>query len=359
MEPCPDQIGAVSISRRDLKLLETKTACPERIEGFSLRFPRTNYSELSIEWLVDKPSKEYSLIMKTYFPRTPIDSIQTVRKEKISFTAARQALAALWLFLAPRYLMKRADMGPSAVGLTICDADIRVTDAILLLGSNDLAPVKMAAGLYKKIVRDNPDVVIIASGKGGHLTVPGQPFTVTEAEVYADQLRQEGVPAESIYLERESENTGANIKRSREIMFENDLKCRRIAIVQSPAAQLRANLVFERKWSNGWEYYISCPPQPPDIEAMPRDILIFHLGYALREIATTINYSYNPKYDYQTKKKIPRPIIHMMITYYRRVLKGTKSITERNFFDPENMEHLMRVFRENYEEIERRWIDQG
>lgn len=290
--------------------------------------------------------------MKTGFTLIKFHEIEATRWSLISVQAAKRDIALLWKFLAPKYLMRCGNIEGGRGRQQITESALRSAEVILLLGSNDLAPARLAAELYRTISGNNPALKIVASGKGGHLTVPGQAFPVTEAEKYTDELKLLGVPAAAIITEKESANSGANMILSQQRLHDIGLMPKRAVIIQSPAAQLRANLVFEKKWLSDWEYYISFPPQKPDIQAMSKEDLGFHLAYALRELATTINYSHNPKYDYQAKITVPRSIIKLIAKYRPGALTG-------EFFRPENMEQVMADFRERFEKIERLWLDRG
>lgn len=233
---------------------------------------------------------------------------------------ARADLKILWKFLAPSQLVRRGDLAnmPDVIGSQITDKAIRNSDTLLLLGSNDPGTVDVTEQLHRK----NPQLLIVASGKGGHRMVPEPAYKEEEAMINAAELARRGIPRNKVRIEALSTNTGANISNSRELLYKMDDKyqARRVIIVQSPAAQLRATLCFERLWGEvyDWEYYISYPPQVPDIGSMPVQKLQFNLACALREATRMINYSYNPRFDYQTKRTVPHFILQMIMKYHNR-----------------------------------------
>jgi len=287
----------------------------------------------------------------------PARLVSTKPTYGISLFNARAALRVFWQFLAPRHIVHHADIASQTRGKIITEADMIDCDAILLLGSNDLTPVQQTADLYSKIARVNPSIKIVACGKGGHLTVPGKLLVPTEAECYAEELIGLGIPAEAIIIEKDSTNTGQNIINAQKKLRSIGIYARRVVLVQTPAAQLRANLVFERQWASDWEYYISFPPALPNIRQLSLPSLIFYLAYALREAATTVNYSYNPAYDFQTREMPPPAIINTLLQRFNSSPRRSPRILPANYFLPDNLERVSAFFRRRFAAIEESFRD--
>ncbi|MFC1560122.1 YdcF family protein, partial [Candidatus Margulisiibacteriota bacterium] len=281
-------------------------------------------------------------------------------EEQIRLAEVKFDLSTLMEFLTPRYLVYREEdrnIELSRAGHEIKGDDInnalRKIEVILLLGSNDPKPAEQAAELYKQIVKYNPNIKIVASGKGGHPTVPGEAPLISEAEQYAKILRSLDVPEDAIIIESESTNSGENIIFSRRKLQKQNISAKRVAIVQTPAAQLRSNLVFEKKWSDDWEYYISYPPLS-DIEGTSQNDMAFKLAYALWEIAKTIDYSYNPKYDFQTQRKTPAEVVGIIIKHYNRYKDKKIDLSVENFFA--HTEALRKFFGEEFKRISEQYF---
>jgi len=269
---------------------------------------------------------------------------------RLNMREARTDLRRLWEFLAPQYIVRRNDLPlkKEGFGHAVTTKDILACDTLLLLGSNDERAIATSLLLF----RMNPRLMIVCSGKGGHRTVPSQAYYSAEAEINARALMLLGVPYERILIEPESQNTGANIVNSRTLIVAKEHSAKRVIIVQSPAAQLRANLCFERKWNEDfeWEYYISHPPIPPSPATMRPKALEFHLSYALREVSRMINYSYNPRFDYQTKRPVPRGILEIISRYFRRrIILSPDAL----YKDPILMQSLMEYFGSAFDVVDR------
>jgi hypothetical protein len=201
-------------------------------------------------------------------------------------------LNKFWELLTPMYIKQK---NSKEYKFEIDDSGLLDLELVLLLGSNDLSPVKKTISLYEK----NPRIKIITSGCGGHATVPFPMLTPTEADHYRNVLVDEyKISAEDIFIENNSRNTGENIKFSQKIIEDIYKKKypKRIAIIQTPSAQLRANLTFEKQWSLDWDYYVSFPPTLPKTDNLSSAVIDFYLAYALREFVTLADYINKDKY---------------------------------------------------------------
>lgn len=244
-------------------------------------------------------------------------------KSSLPLSSMRRDLRMLWTFLAPRRTLIRENNldyleGMRRPSIPICAfpkmTELKNCDAILAMGSNDLTTPRRAADLYHLVSRTKPEIKVVASGLGGHTTVTKAPFSVPEAEKYRIELMRLGVPKKSILVDPESRNSGANIQNSFRLLSETGRIPERIALIQTPAAQLRANLTFEKQWGdNGWEYYVSWPPVLPSIKELSKDKVNYYLAYALREAATT--YLYSSETTFITPIDLPDHIKSLMFKY--------------------------------------------
>ncbi len=171
----------------------------------------------------------------------------------------KRDLAALWSFLSPRRIVYRdnnlgylnGDRRPNLPTYSFPKmTELKSCDVILAMGSNDLTTPRQAAALYHFISKTNPWIKVVASGLGGHTTVPKAPFSAPEAEKFRVEMTRLGVPKKSILVDPESRNSGANIQNSFRLLSETGRIPERIALIQTPAAQLRANLTFEKQWDD-------------------------------------------------------------------------------------------------------------
>lgn len=120
-------------------------------------------------------------------------------------------------------------------------------DALLVLGSYDLGVAVYAAQLY----REGGASAIILSGSGTkHISDPlWEPFHGRpEAEVFADILREHGIPDNVIHVENQSQNTGENIHFTRKLLERGGLSFRAMRIVTKPYMTRRALATAQIAW---------------------------------------------------------------------------------------------------------------
>jgi uncharacterized SAM-binding protein YcdF (DUF218 family) len=256
----------------------------------------------------------------------------------------KRDLGKLWSFLAPRNTILRQEMQklPNVSGIEVSIPHLKSADTLLLLGSNDPETITTTQRLFNI----NPRLMIVTCGKGGHRTVPFPPYNEAEAVVSANALLRSGIPKNKIIIEPESANSGANIINSREILFNRGIDARRVIIVQSPAAQLRGTLCFEKKWHEkfNWEYYISFAPIPAPITGLQKDKLEFNLLYALRELGRLICYSYDPACDFQTQRPIPKEILKIASKYQKATAQVEIPLTNAGLYDIKTIKHYNEHF---------------
>lgn len=124
---------------------------------------------------------------------------------------------------------------------------------IFVMGSHDLRVAEHAADLFFRGLA--PHVVI--SGGLGRLTATR--WTRPEAEMFADVLRQRGVPGSALLLESLSTNTGENIRFTRQLLAEHGLAVRTAIAVQKPYMERRAFAALRQQWPE-LAIRVSSPP---------------------------------------------------------------------------------------------------
>ncbi len=113
---------------------------------------------------------------------------------------------------------------------------------IIGLGSYDIRVAEYCAKLYLEQMGQK----IIFTGKDGNWT-RGK-IKQTEAEIFATQAIQLGVPATDILLEQEATNIGDNIIFSKALIEKHQLPVEQIILVTKPNTTRRAYATFMRFW---------------------------------------------------------------------------------------------------------------
>jgi len=115
-------------------------------------------------------------------------------------------------------------------------------DCILALGSHDLRVADRAAELYL----EGWAPILIFSGGLGYLT-KGL-WKDPEADQFARIALDKGVPAEAIFIENKSTNTGENIQFTRKLLDEKGLHPNHFLLVQKPYMERRSYATFKKQW---------------------------------------------------------------------------------------------------------------
>lgn len=284
---------------------------------------------------------------------------------------AREDLKKFYGFLGQRYVFHRnknkdlIEREPFSYEVKVGDdfnKRLLNSDVILLFGSNDIRPAIQAVFLYNyiedKLGTKFNGLKIVTIGKGGHTTVPSPVFPRTEAQTYADILRKKGIPGKAILVERFSTNTEDNITKSYELLGKHQIYPIRPILVQSAAAQLRTNLVFEASWPDkNYIRYISYPITPPNTSNMALKEVDYHLAYALREFSTLVSYSLHPR-KFQTSRILPEILIKSAIKYYNKLKKlenwRFSPIDEKDFI--KNISSITELFRGVFTNMEAEFL---
>jgi len=116
------------------------------------------------------------------------------------------------------------------------------SDCILVLGSHDLRVADRGAELYLQ----GWAPILLFSGGLGNLTK--DIWTEPEADQFARIALDKGVPAEAIFIENQSTNTGENILFSQRLLKEKGLAPQTFLLVQKPYMERRSYATFAKHW---------------------------------------------------------------------------------------------------------------
>jgi len=116
------------------------------------------------------------------------------------------------------------------------------TDVILVLGSHDLRVADRGAELY---LQGWAPILIFSGGLGN---VTKGIWKDPEADRFARIALDKGVPAEAIFIENQSTNTGENILFTQRLLQDKGLDPQRFLLVQKPYMERRSYATFKKHW---------------------------------------------------------------------------------------------------------------
>ncbi len=116
------------------------------------------------------------------------------------------------------------------------------SEVILVLGSLDLRVANRGAELY---LEGLAPILIFSGGLG---TVTKAMWKNSEADLFARIALDMGVPAEAIFIENRSTNTGENILFTQRLLEERGLDPRTFLLVQKPYMERRSYATFKLHW---------------------------------------------------------------------------------------------------------------
>jgi uncharacterized SAM-binding protein YcdF (DUF218 family) len=116
------------------------------------------------------------------------------------------------------------------------------SDCILVLGSHDLRVAERGAELYLQGLAP----LLIFSGGLGNVTKGI--WKDPEADRFARIALDLGVPAEAIFIENRSTNTGENILFTQQLLEEKGLHPQTFLLVQKPYMERRSYATFKKHW---------------------------------------------------------------------------------------------------------------
>jgi uncharacterized SAM-binding protein YcdF (DUF218 family) len=126
------------------------------------------------------------------------------------------------------------------------------SDCILVLGSLDLRVADRGAELYLEGLAP----ILIFSGGLGKVTKAM--WKDPEADLFARIALDKGVPAEAIFIENQSTNTGENILFTQRLLEDNGLHPQSFLLVQKPYMERRSYATFKKRWP-GKELIVTSP----------------------------------------------------------------------------------------------------
>jgi uncharacterized SAM-binding protein YcdF (DUF218 family) len=118
-------------------------------------------------------------------------------------------------------------------------------DAILTLGSFDVQAAVHAAALWK---RGLAPVIVMSGGLAHRGSLLDTGWNKTEARVFAEAARTEGVPERAILLEEEAQNTADNFVLGRAVAERAGLRPRRLLVVAKPYMTRRGFTTGRKAW---------------------------------------------------------------------------------------------------------------
>lgn len=115
-------------------------------------------------------------------------------------------------------------------------------DCILVLGSLDLRVANRGAELY---LGGMAPYIVFAGGLGN---ITKGMWKEPEADLFARIALDMGVPAEAIFIENRSTNTGENILFTQRLLEDKGLHPQKFLLVQKPYMERRSYATFKKRW---------------------------------------------------------------------------------------------------------------
>jgi uncharacterized SAM-binding protein YcdF (DUF218 family) len=197
---------------------------------------------------------------------------------------------------------------------------------LLCLGSSDLRVATHAASLIQQGLAT---WLVFSGGVSNsiHSGAKVNGWTLPEADVFAEEALRCGVDPSCILIERESTNTGENIRFSHALLESHGISVSSLIVVTKPYMERRAYATFAKQWpaNNGAtststnatpaassgavvappQIHLSSPPAswPAYLEGSglsPRDVVCTIVGDVQR-----IKYYAAPPFEYQISQEVP------------------------------------------------------
>lgn len=170
-------------------------------------------------------------------------------------------------------------------------------DAIFTLCSFDLRVAHRAVDLFNC---GRGQYLIFSGGYGKHTS---KLFAKPEAEVFADVALGRGVPKEKIILERESTNTGENVRFTYTLLQAMGLRPRTLILVQSPYMERRTYATFKKQWPDATVKFSVTSPQL-SFEEYPCEAAPKNFFFAAM-VETLLRMKLYPLKEFQIMQEIP------------------------------------------------------
>ncbi len=131
------------------------------------------------------------------------------------------------------------------------------SDAIFALCSIDTRVAERAADLY---LQGFGEYIIFSGGVAHESDLLATAWNGSEAEHFADIATRKGVPKEKIVIEKLAQNTGENIKFTRQLLSDLNLKPKSFILVQKPYMERRTYATFKKQWPDSSTlFYVTSP----------------------------------------------------------------------------------------------------
>lgn len=137
-------------------------------------------------------------------------------------------------------------------------------DCIIALGNSDIRTAQAAANLFNEGYGD----ILVTTGGFGRLTK--DLFTKPEAQLFAEEAIELGVPREKIFIEDKSTNTFDNIRFTKKLLTEKGITPKTILIVTKPYMERRALTTALAVWN---DVHVSVASPTLDFDTYPNDII--------------------------------------------------------------------------------------
>ena len=124
----------------------------------------------------------------------------------------------------------------------VLNQEVKKADCIIALGNSDIRTAQAAASLMNR----GYSGLLITTGGFGRLSK--DTFSKPEAQIFADEAKQYGVPSEKIMLEDTSTNTFDNFRFTKKLLIDSGLEPRSILIVTKPYMERRALMTAKATW---------------------------------------------------------------------------------------------------------------
>jgi uncharacterized SAM-binding protein YcdF (DUF218 family) len=191
--------------------------------------------------------------------------------------------------------------------------DLVPMDAIIALGAND---IRVADRTYEVWNAGFAPIIICTGGKAHENDINNTGWEKSEAEMFEDRLLSLGVPKKNIFLEKDAQSTGDNVKNVKKLLAEEDLQLNNFIVVGKPWNERRAYTTFKKQWPE--VNIIMTSPQLSYNEYMntgevPKDVL---LNVMVGDFQRIKEY---PKLGFQIEQEIPE---HVWEAYEKLVQIG-------------------------------------
>ncbi|MGA2633790.1 MAG: YdcF family protein [Terracidiphilus sp.] len=130
-------------------------------------------------------------------------------------------------------------------------------DIICCFTSFDLSVPEYVAQLYLRGLAP----FILVSGQNASGGLQRTDWGMTEADKFAEVMVKNGVPRDKIVLEKESVNSGENVRFSYELLKSMGRIPQKIIVAQKPTMEKRAYATFRNFWpEENYELMVTSPP---------------------------------------------------------------------------------------------------